>query len=259
MKLLLENWRKYLKEEPVRDIELTPEQNRALKNIYLRIRELIENVSNWLKENNIDPTDRKSGGAIRRQYEAPPQFNKNGKKFYFDTSPYKEVFPNLAEDFYVEFTNLGEGENAELRRYKDTITDMRLNLRNFDDLRKVKMSVQHELQHFLDIGGEMGEGVEGTIDYLSGEGELRAHAKEAAYLFSKLFTGGEPFDIEEVKDKKKKFTNYYNFFKDPGGIVQRTGVDPAYEQKMRDTGEKFIKYASYFLSLFRRKQDETPT
>ena len=54
MKLLLENWRKYLKEEPVRDIELTPEQNRALKNIYLLIRELIENVSNWLKENNID-------------------------------------------------------------------------------------------------------------------------------------------------------------------------------------------------------------
>jgi len=261
MKQLLENWKKYLNERE--QIEMSPEENQAIKGLYLKIRELVLHFSNWAQENNFD-FNTIHPSPIRKTYNPPVGFKKAGVEFSFDVSNFKKVFPNLSDDFFVKLnaTNPDKKEGGSLHRVGDEIVSMGLNVKRFDDIQNVKMVIQHELQHLLDWGGDKEEGAEGTegaegaINYLTSEGEVRAHAKEAAYYFFKTFPD-EDFDVEKIKDVKKKYTNYYNFHKDPNGIVSRNNLDTLYGDKMKKAGDNFIKYAEYFLSLFRAKNETT--
>ena len=139
--------------------------------------------------------------------------------------------------------------NAELALLGDKIKYMAIGTKNFSNPMQVKQSIQHELQHIIDKGSEGGNGVEGIINYLSDQGEVRAHAKEAAYRLYKQ--GADEVDFEEVKSWGGKYANYYNFATNPSGIIQRTGIDPSYEQIMKTAGDNFLKYANYFLGLFK--------
>ena len=253
MKLILENWKRYLNERE--QVDMSPEENQALKGLYLKIRELVTHFANWVKENpDLDPSSNKFRGAIRKEYEPPAGFTKRNYDFSFDVSEFKSIFPNLSDGFYVTLRpDLDDDTNAQLVRLRDEINSMGISTKNIRNISRIKQSIQHELQHILDFGADKGSGAEGTIDYLTSEGEVRAHAKQAAYYVFKNSPDAKEVDFEEVAGEKNAFKNYYNFSTDPGAIVQRTGVDPSYEQKMKKAGDNFIKYANYFLSLYRDK------
>ena len=245
MKLLLENWREYLKEE---EYSITPEQNQALKGLYILISRLYEHLNQWIEEKGYDTSSGMIKPQIRREYQPPPHVIKKGQDLYLDVSEYKQVFPNLADDFYVTFRPDVDG-TAELGRLADKIIYMSIATQNFKDPAVIKKAIQHELQHIIDKGSEGGNGVEGIINYLSDEGEVKAHAKETAYRFYKQ--GADEVDFEEVKSWGGTYANYYKFAKDPGDIIQRKDIDPSYEQIMKTAGDNFIKYANYFLGLFK--------
>tara|TARA_Y100000034_G_C6770789_1_gene343854 strand:+ start:10 stop:753 length:744 start_codon:yes stop_codon:yes gene_type:complete len=245
MKLLLENWREYLKEE---EYSITPEQNQALKGLYILISRLYEHLNQWIEEKGYDASSGMIKPQIRKEYEPPPHIIKKGQDLYLDISEYKQVFPNLADDFHVKFRPDVDG-NAELARLGNEVKYMVVGTKNFSNPMQIKQSIQHELQHIIDKGSEGGNGVEGIINYLSDQGEVRAHAKEAAYRLYKQ--GAVEVDFEEVKSWGGNYANYYKFAKDPGDIIQRKDIDPSYEQIMKTAGDNFIKYANYFLGLFK--------
>ena len=253
MKLLLENWRKYLTEEE--EYSITPEQNQALKGLYILISRLYEHLNQWIEEKGYDTSSNRLKSQIRKEYEPPPHIIKKGRDLYLDVSEYKQVFPNLADDFYVAFRPDVDG-NAELGRLRGQVEYMAIGTKNFSNPTQIKQSIHHELQHIIDEGSDASEsGVEGKINYLSNAGEVNAHAKEAAYYFHKTFPEEDQFDIEKIKEGvKNNFTNYYNFATKASDIAQRRNLDPSYEQKMKKAGEQFIKYATYYLPLFKQRE-----
>ena len=251
MKLLFENWREYLNEQE-EEYSITPEQNQALKGLYILIsRSIYDHLNQWAQEKGYDPADHGFKGKIRKEYEPAPGITKDRHKLRFDVSKFQEALPQLADDFYIHFMmdSGPDSSNAELRDIDGKITDLSLALKNFSNPMQIRQSIQHELQHIIDKGTDNKGGAEGVINYLSNQGEVRAHAKEAAYRLYKQ--GAAEVDFEEVKSWGGKYANYYNFATNPSGIVQRTGVDPSYEQIMKTAGDNFIKYANYFLGLFK--------
>ena len=259
MKLLFESWRRYLKEEE--EYSITPEQNQALKEMYILIsRSVYEHLNQWAQEKGYDPADYSFKAKMKKEYKPAPGITKDKYKLRFDVSKFQKVFPDLSDDFYIHFlmNPAADGSNAELARVGNEITDLSLALKNFSNSSAVKRSIQHELQHIIDWGSSGGEGAEGVINYLSDLGEVRAHAKEAAYYFHKTFPEENQLDIEKIKKGvSNSYTNYYNFATKASDIVQRKNLDPSYEQKMKTAGERFIKYATYYLTLFKRKEYET--
>ena len=253
MKLLIENWREYLNEEE--EYSITPEQNQALKGLYIKIRFLLHHFAEWLQKNNISPSEAQEDMIIQ-DYKPPAGFegpSQGWAEIKFDVSEFKSALPNLADKFYVQISD--EVTGGELSRSGDgTIEGIGINVEKFEDLSGVKRTIQHELQHIIDEGSDASEsGVEGMINYLSDAGEVRAHAKEAAYYFHKTFPEENQFDIEKVKEGvSNKYTNYYNFATKASDIAQRRNLDPPYEQKMKKAGEGFIKYVTYYLTLFQK-------
>jgi hypothetical protein len=256
MKLLMENWRKYLTEEE-EEYSITPEQNQALKGLYIIIsRSIYDHLNQWAQEKGYDPADRSFKWKISKEYEPAPGITKDRNKLRFDVSKFQEALPQLADDFYIHFLMdpSADSSNAELRDIDGKITDLSLALKNFSNPMQIKQSIQHELQHIIEKGSTNVGGIEGIINYLSNAGEVNAHAKEAAYYFHKTFPEEDQFDIEKIKEGvKKNFTNYYNFATKASDIAQRKNLDPSYEQKMKKAGEQFIKYATYYLPLFKRR------
>jgi len=252
VKLLFENWRQYLKEERI-TIDMSPEQNQALKGLYLKIRELIEHLAEWIEKNNLDPTTRKITRALRRGYTPPAGFAKLGRgtptKIHFDTSKYKLALGDLLPDeFHVRFAWGSTGEEDASIHPDGWIT---LNTRNALDLPKMKQKIHHELQHILDPGAAGHDSsTQGVVKYLVDEGEVRAHAKEAAYKYFKNFPD-EEVDFEEIKNWGGSWANYYKFSTSAADMIQKHGLDPSYEQKMKKAGDDFINYTNYFLSLYR--------
>lgn len=91
-------------------------------------------------------------------------------------------------------------------------------------LERIAGSLNHEMTHLHHKGADAGDGgVEDAIRYLTTPGEMRAHAKDYAYTWSRNFPG-QPFDAQKfvqsviprlVQSKQKKATNYFVAFADP--------------------------------------------
>ncbi len=251
MKLLLESWKRYINEQEEKDT-ITPEQNKALKELYIIISRTYEHIKDWAQQKGYNPSSGAFKIKIQREYEPPFNLKKEGFNLVLDVSKYKSIFPNLDDGFYITFRPDVDA-NAELATLNDVVQYIAINSNNFNDSVGVKRSIQHELQHILDTGTTKEEGAEGTINYLSNIGEIKAHAKEAAYYFHKTYPTETNFDIEKIKSYDNKYANYYNFLTNPEDIVKRRELDPKYINIMKTTGEKFVKFASYYLSLYKNK------
>jgi len=91
-------------------------------------------------------------------------------------------------------------------------------------LGRIAGSLNHEMTHLHHKGADAGDGgVEDAIRYLTSPGEMRAHAKDYAYTWSRTFPG-QPFDAQKfvqevmpklVQSKQKKANNYFVAFADP--------------------------------------------
>lgn len=251
MKLLLESWKSFLNEQEVETI--TPEQNKALKELYVIISKTYEHIKNWAEQKGYDTSSGSFKIKVGKEYQPPFNLKKQNWNILLDVSKYKSIFPNLADDFYITFKPDVDG-NAELAIMNNTVQYIAINSSNFNDVIAIKRAIQHELQHIIDFGTIKADGIEGTINYLANIGEVKAHAKEAAYYFHKTFPKETNFDIEKVKTYNNKYTNYYNFLTNPEDIVKRKELDPKYVNIMKTAGEKFIKFASYYLSLFKKQE-----
>lgn len=234
---------------------LSEEENSALKELYYIISKTYEDLKAWAEERGYDTSVNLFRIKIKNEYKPPFDLKKRGWNLILDTKDYKKVFPQLADELEIQFKPDVDG-NAELATLGGVVSYIAISSKNFADPIGIKKSIQHELQHIVDFGTIQGDGVEGIISYLTNDGEIKAHAKEAAYYFSKMFPGEKNFDIEKVKEVGNNFKNYYNFLKDPEGIVERKGLDASYLEKIRSAGKSFEEYSQYFLSLFSNKQPE---
>jgi hypothetical protein len=249
MKLLLENWREYLNEE---EYSITPEQNQALKNLYIKIRPLLHHFSEWLQQNNIHPSE-VTDDMIIQKYTPPAPFGNPSQgwgEMKLDVSEFKSIFPNLSDKFYIAISDeIKEGEL--IKDGYGTIEGIKIGVMLFKDLQEVKQTIHHELQHIIDEGTSPGEGIEGIINYLTDPGEVKAHAKEAAYRFYKKFPEAQEVDFKIVSDWRTNFKNYYSFATRAEDIVKKTDIEPEMSVIMKKAGDNFIKYANYFLGLFK--------
>lgn len=79
--------------------------------------------------------------------------------------------------------------------------------------------VYHEVEHIVFPArnpDEFGEGAERTIGYLAEKGEIRAHAKQFAYKYTRRFPG-ELFNLEKMRSisASAKEVNYFIAMTDP--------------------------------------------
>lgn len=94
-------------------------------------------------------------------------------------------------------------------------------------LETLKSTMHHEAEHIYNVGAEYDQNdYEGddkhkmAMQYMSNPGELRAHARQMAYLYAKQFPG-EPFDLAKAQSvlDKPVFTNtmrnYFSSFAKP--------------------------------------------
>ena len=275
MKLLLENWREYLKEEE--EYSITPEQNQALKKLYIYISKMVEGFRNFYEEN---PKYRKMNPRrlVKNNLFNIEEFNFELKSsgFLIKDNSFLEPMPFEPKGFLVvlNINRSAGGSYNDDPRYggKLQINDILI-----PNLVSLKSTIQHELQHIFDKGTNLygAEDLVSKIKYLFHEGELRAHTKQFAYIYHKLFPEEENFDalkfvekMKEVGDKPsskpivffdmtanpeklqplfKKF-NLFDHANEFGGI-----------EGIKRMNEKAIKYTEYYLTLFKRRENETPT
>lgn len=91
-------------------------------------------------------------------------------------------------------------------------------------LNRIAGSLNHEITHLHHKGADEGDGgADDAIRYLTNPGEMRAHAKDYAYTWSRMFPG-QPFDAQKfvqavipklVQSKQRKANNYFVAFADP--------------------------------------------
>jgi len=156
--------------------------------------------------------------------------NERGRDFFLP----KDRFPeHSAIRFRIE-PFASESETVKTNGVVNTISigvkELQDSLLKRDDaavgqhLGRVAGSLNHEMTHLHHKGAEAGDGgVEDAIRYLTNPGEMRAHAKDYAYTWSRTFPG-QPFDAQKfvqevmpklVQSKQKKANNYFVAFADP--------------------------------------------
>ena len=239
-------------------MNITEEQNAALKELYIIISKTYEDLKKWAEEKGYDTSSNSFRIKIKNEYNPPFNLTKKGWNLILNTAKYKEVFPQLADELSIIFKPDVDG-NAELAVLGGIVSYIAISSTNFSDSLGIKTSIQHELQHIISFGTTKEDGIEGTINYLTNDGEIRAHAKEAAYYFHKMFPDEKLFDLEKIKEEKNSFKNYYNFINSPEEIAERRGLDSSYVDKMRIAGESFKIYSEYFLSLFKKTKHSSIT
>jgi len=241
---------------------LTPEQLQGIKEIYLKIRGILDHIVSAQQQSpgssarkiqrNMDPT---SVGMQRH-----PSLR---TKFIFDPNDirrWQQTFPDMKDGFGINFG----GSNAMV----DDLSTLNLDVKSLspETLDRMKRTVQHELQHLVSRGSEPGEDVKSIVDYLATDGEVRAHAAQAAYLHRKLHPTEEEFDVQKAivgadEQEQIKLTNYVKFA-DPAGsksIADKTG-DPVYINIIMTAGENFLNYAQWFLThQYKAPQQQAPT
>ncbi len=78
------------------------------------------------------------------------------------------------------------------------------------------IKIHHEIEHIKYPGIDEGEGIEGTINYLTNPGEIRAHAVQFAFKYQRHFPN-EPFTLERMQSicESNKEINYFIGFNNP--------------------------------------------
>ena len=266
MKQLLENWRGFLNEQ--KEHELTPEQNQALKKIYIIISKFVAALKD-IMDQNPDQTRVKQlirSGAIEPENYG---FRGSGNKFLFtDENLFNEIPiepKNIALLLYP--TALKPGASFVTAEYPDYGAKMKISGFLNTDILAIKSFIQHELQHIFTQEHEGAQGAGGTLDdelkkinYIFDEGELIAHTKQYAYLYHKLFPEEENFNpdkfIDEISNRN------IGVGRGPIILYQKTLLEPHAKElggfeNIKKMNDKAIKYTEYFLTLFKRRDNET--
>lgn len=270
---IFENWRKFLNEQ---EVPLTPEQNQAIKKLYVIIRDEALNIKKFLlekhpelfKDQKIDANDPKIKtlpGLIRRGYTPTENFKKDINGFVLKNAnlftPFlKEMDQNFTIKFFNDPKMLAAIEGGNLRLNP-------LGLFMSSEL-NFKSILQHELEHLVH-GEEAGERIErgegdsefynSVVRYLGGLGEIHAHAKQFAYVYYKTFPQDSSVDIKklqsvvskELPDYKGTVESYLLHF------AGSTEVSSHYREKEKElakkASEKFIYQINWYFNNYKQK------
>jgi hypothetical protein len=156
--------------------------------------------------------------------------NTRGRDFFLP----KAQFPNHSQIRFRIDQGSNESSTEKVNGEIDTISigakDLQESLLRRDKasvqqhLDRISGSLNHEMTHLHHKGADEGDGgVEDAIRYMTTQGEMRAHAKDYAWTWSRSFPG-RPFDPKKfmevivpklVDSKQKKARNYFVAFADP--------------------------------------------
>lgn len=134
-----------------------------------------------------------------------------GSKFLFP-----ETFPPDIAGKIVKFQLRRPESRAEVSHYNGSFIELSIDVTGFHQatttqqldeyLDAIKPVLHHEVEHIYNVGDDFDsenydthdEKMQGTFNYMGNEGELKAHARQMAYLYVKHFPG-EPFDLNKAK------------------------------------------------------------
>lgn len=125
------------------------------------------------------------------------------------------VLPQFSEKINgqrVEFRTKENNNKADTIHLNGKFSGFVINMNPFNQARTnfevdqyleaLKSSMHHEAEHIFNPGTEFNsnnyELNQSTIEYMNNPGEIKAHARQVAYIYSKKFPG-QPFDINKAK------------------------------------------------------------
>lgn len=238
----------------------TAEQNQAIKQLYIVIRDILFDLRNQMKEHGFEEFETtndfiKFWQEFRKVYRLSKNVKgwKGSKLEIQIPENIKSILRNIIEPFHISFP-LEDDEIGGLVVYEGIPThlpwakemegksdELRISLKHLLDFERYKGTLQHELQHLIDRGTGINYSQENlllrTISYQCHPGEIAAYAKEYAYRYYKLFSKDEKLDYNKFKNNfyKKGFiqlNNYLNFGEDIERLVNKYGISGDDREKM---------------------------
>lgn len=182
----------------------------------------------------------------------------------------KELIPAGLKKFAISIVdNPVDKYFAELSTMNDVPFEFNLNLGSIESemagtspakmLEKIKLSVFHEMEHMKHLGDELLEEEDddlkrlASVQYLSHPGEMRAHARQFAILYSDTFPG-QPFDLKKLRslaEEDPKIRSYFIRLADPEVVSKYMELAKGLNRDIGDLATLFpamVRMTSFFVS-----------
>lgn len=272
-------FRKYaniLSENTSSKMELTDEQNIALKILYIIIRDCLEDIYYEARREKINNKNCES--KFPKFLEKYQPKNPYIKTCNYETlklelpSTIKDCFKDLRDEINIKIVskdkpimNAGKGviSKAGLSRHDKTGEILGFYFRFdilLDDFNELKAGLQHELQHIHMRGTVNGlrdgqDKFRGFIDYLGDKAEICAYAKEYAYRYHKKYPRDSVLSVDKLKKlfsnpKWEAFNNYMLFGEDESVIKDKHDVTSADIKKMKKIHGEFVETVKNSLNYY---------
>jgi hypothetical protein len=273
-----EKHKKLMLESLLPEIDVTREQNMAIKKVYIIFRNLLKEMVDAAIAMGVTPENAtKTFYKFWEEYDPVHSIGVDRVKVEkekgsglpkrlvvsFPESIRKDL-PNLGKTVYVTVLPMLGDSNAEFNSIKGVHFDLVVRfpkmLKDFD---AYKVSLQHEMQHLVSKGGSDDENEPNkllrTLKYqVMIQGELEAHAKQYAYMYHKKFKADQQLDFEKFKKEfyrkgHVKLDNYINFGEDSERLRKQYNLTPEQYKIMTDGYKTFVTELKKMFLLYRQK------
>jgi hypothetical protein len=260
---------KTIVEQIMNEQDLTPEQNKGLKYLYVVFRDVLKDVTGEALHSKI--TKQNFMQWFREQYNPPSNFPadrrvkiKKGLKSLEVELPDEliKVLPKIRKKIEIVFSVFGNS-NAEFNSYQGIKVELVINVEKMlTDFDTYKISLQHEVQHAVDSGTGEDENEQNILvkwmDYQLHPGELKAHAKQHAYQYLKKFPNDNQLDFDKFKAEfynkgNAKITNYVNFGENSERLRKSYSLTDEQYKKMVDGYKEFVVALKRSFLYFKQK------
>lgn len=263
--------KKLMLEQLLPEIDLTKEQNLAIKRVYIIFRDLLAELTTSALAMDVTPENCETTFyKVWQDYEpvhsvGAVKIEKDKKSVtptmlvHFPDS-IRKFLPKLAKTVELVIRLSDGGSNAEFNSYNgikfELVVRLPEMLKNFESY---KVSLQHEMQHIIDAGGSEDDTIENGfvrgMVYTLIPGEIKAHAKQYAYMYYKKFPSDNQLDFEKFKKEffekgNVKLDNYIKYGDRPEKIRKVYNLSDDLYQKMvngfKDFKTALIRSFLYF-------------
>jgi len=255
---------------------MTDDQNIALKNFYIILRDCLEDIYYECRSEKINTKNCETKFPIFLENYTP-------KNPYITVSNYetlvlqlpntiKDCFDDLQDEFFIKIVSkekpilkAGKGVTAKAGLERNGKNNLIYGVYiRFDillsDISELKAGLQHELQHVYISGKVDGlkdgeDKIHAFIEYLGDKSEISAYSKEYAYRYNKKYPRDSELSIEKFKklfsNKKSESFNHYMFFGEEDDIIKnKYDVKNSDINKMHKIHDEFIETLKSSLNYF---------
>ena len=267
--------KKLMLEQLLPEIDLTKEQNLAIKRVYVIFRDLLAELTTSALAMDVTPENCKTTFyKVWQDYEpvhsvGEVKVEKDKKSatptllIHFPDS-IRKFLPKLAKTVQLVIRIAEGGSDGEFNSIKGVQYELVVRLpKMLKDFESYKITLQHEMQHLVSKGGSDDEDEPNkllkAIKYqVMIQGELEAHAKQYAYMYHKKFKADQQLDFEKFKREfyKKgngKLDNYINFGEDSQRLKTQYNLTPEQYKIMTDGHKTFVAELKKMFLLYRQK------